>query len=114
LKQTISYRKFSAAWLLVIYLFIAAPVSWWHQHAGTEAAGMYAGKSGDEQGITHPGDNSDCPVCSHHYSIYTDTPSFDISFDEKIPAVIHIPLCAASYNSLAVHSPGNKGPPADN
>lgn len=107
---TSKYRQYTAALLLMVYVFIAAPVQLWHNHdagkqiadAGTKTLGIYK--------IANTTSEANCPVCHHQYSVYNDD-SFNIIIE---PA--HKYLTHRGYYLQRPVSPfslcfANKGPP---
>lgn len=109
LKKTNPYRLINAALLLAIYLFIATPVSWWHQHAvADETIGVYHPQ---DHGISNLAQHNDCPVCAHHYSAYSDTSFFDVEIKSETTVLTYFSYYLEPYNAIVPLQPGNKGPP---
>lgn len=64
-----------AAFLLLLYGFIATPVHWWHHHQPVHAGARITAAAHDDTtfltqntGASYAGH---CNVCSHSYSVYT-------------------------------------------
>lgn len=97
--------------MLLLYLFVATPVQWWHQHSACASNGQ----SALEQKIT-TSKNSDlsfeenCRICSHQYAL-ADT-------DAVWPVVAIIGLvntpenfCIQPFYNFSPDILFNKGPP---
>jgi|GEM_PF-2761749 len=97
------------SFLLVVYLFLATPVSVWHScitdHSlhETHKAGLLAiGKNGSKL----------CKVCDHHYDTFINEPSFEplpvcICFNVQLNVNWDDKIVGGNFSNLP-----NKGPPA--
>lgn len=114
LKRGPLYRKLIAALLLSVYLFIAAPVGWWHHHASTGSGGISIGFaiSGNDELLHAHLSSGDCPVCSHHYSAFLETAFFRAEFTVQYLTPLHKKFCPEAYHSISISGLTNKGPPA--
>ena len=112
MKQNKTYKILITAFLLALYAFIATPVQLWHQHSYDQ--NITTNKSVTEAKIikeTGQSAETNCQICSHHYSIYnkTDAILFHIPISVNNPKqgfyALSIPL-EPYFNST------NKGPPS--
>jgi transcription elongation factor Elf1 len=110
LKLKSHHKTILAASLLVLYAFIATPVSYWHHHKstcednGTEQHSQVVKKS---QSVV----DANCKICSHHYSASIN----DASTVYFSPITIHSTF-SDFYTVKKIANPGygqsNKGPPS--
>lgn len=72
LKKQQLYQKGIAFFLLIMYLFISAPVNFWHHHEFTPTAANddASGKTDVLQATSDASIKANCHICSHHYSAY--------------------------------------------
>ncbi|MEP6712975.1 MAG: hypothetical protein ABJA37_11185 [Ferruginibacter sp.] len=112
LQISTKYRQLLSAILLLLYLFIAMPVQYWHhcknhpnQQANQKQSGSYISLV-KSTGISH-----ECKICSHQYTIYHS----EITTIQVICIRPYInPI--ASPETFYIHQPlsglSNKSPPA--
>jgi len=108
------YRQWVAALLLALYAFIAAPVQLWHHHNHNIAAShnerIFTSIAASVFQNTNTKIETNCPICHHQYSIYTD--------NAITAVVIHISDFLAHHKQhdfFLLHAPylslQNKDPP---
>lgn len=111
MRVTKTYRLTAAAFMLLLYTFVATPVQWWHHHS----VNTFRNHTGLEQKITAATKSDlcieeNCYVCSHQYS--------PVDIDAVCP-VVTVPDSVNSSEDFLVQPfysfcPGvllNKGPP---
>jgi len=108
LKHLGRYKKILTALLLVIYVFIATPVSLWHHHKAHSSVASIAEKT--IKAISKNATETNCSVCQHHYS------SFDNDAIAYFPNLIRpIQSFNTFYSFYLLPNPAfskpNKGPP---
>jgi hypothetical protein len=110
LKLDQNYTTATAALLLALYIFIATPISYWHQHSGS--CGNNNNSKQNSLVIKISGSNEvvNCKICSHHYSASAN----DAIIVDLFPDVYTIQhrefyLLKSPSNSGYIQS--NKGPP---
>jgi hypothetical protein len=108
------YKTFIATTFLAIYTFVATPVQLWHQHhSETRTQSEKSSKkkhSTSFSNYTQQAADTNCQICSHHYSIYSDVKFVRL---EK-PFLVSQPLeqfCVFSIPASPVFDFSNKGPP---
>jgi hypothetical protein len=105
-----SHKNFLASLLLVLYAFIATPVSYWHHHTSL-SYNKNAGKTSFSVNVANASGDFDCEICSHHY--------LDAG-NHAIAAFFTPPLFIKTVNSfyllkklpISVYRQFNKGPPS--
>lgn len=104
-----------AAFLLLLYGFIATPVHWWHHHQQGNATTRMAAAAHEDNDILTQGAGasyaSHCNVCSHSYSVYAVAEAYQYT----LPVLLHNSP-TGGYIEHAFTIPvllfSNKGPPA--
>jgi hypothetical protein len=109
------YKTLIAVVLLMVYAFIATPVQLWHHHnykvsTATEKSSKQKAES-TFSNTSQQATDTNCEICSHHYSIYSDITI--IVFDSPSP----IFKSNKGHYLFSIPSPthfnfSNKGPPA--
>lgn len=97
----------SAAFLL-LYLFIAAPVQLWHQHAAVKQEQKAAAKITDPKAAVQ---NEDCKICQHTYTAYIN----DAVACNVAAVLLFAPVYSEASSVIFSFTPGNasnKSPPA--
>lgn len=101
---------------MLLYLFMSTPVGWWHHHAaasfGDEAASVQVLSAGTDNIAGHQVVPGDCHVCSHHYSVFTETDFFYVP--EAVQPAVTSPSAfySGQYTAFDLLLKPNKGPPA--
>lgn len=108
----LTYKTWIAALLLCVYAFIATPVQFWHHHK--YAANISASDSKEEKTVSKSEGNAveaNCPICSHHYSVYADDSStvFVIAVTNE---VVNESFPLQSIPSALFFNLSGRGPPA--
>ncbi|MFT3701278.1 MAG: hypothetical protein QM802_02860 [Agriterribacter sp.] len=109
---TTTYRQYTAAFLLLLYAFIATPVQLWHHH---DVAKQFQHDTvklqptiKEQKGSIQTDGN--CPVCQHQYTVYTHNNS-----NVLIAAPLAFSMHKGQYLLKVFTSPcfvyQNKGPP---
>jgi len=102
-----TYKRIVAAAFLLLYLFIAAPVSLWHQHTAVKQEQNAAAK------ITAPKaavQNEDCKICQHTYTAYIN----DAVACNVAAVFLFAPVYSDASSVISSFAPGNtsnKSPP---
>lgn len=96
--------------LVLLYVFIATPVSFWHQHKTDREKNNTEQYSQTVKKAANPS-HANCKICSHHYSV-ADNDAIIFSF----PELISFTPRNSFYTPKKITNPGysqsNKGPPA--
>jgi hypothetical protein len=109
------YKFIFSIFLMSLYVFIATPVSFWHQHAGFEKRiqNKSTGKAIASFKL-NPANQSDtdgdCSVCSHQYSAFIDDAVLSFTL---IPSSLNTPegCHILSFHDIPSIPQFNKGPP---
>lgn len=73
LKISVTYRQLLSAILLLLYLFIAMPVQYWHQCKNHPNHTSNQKQAKSFLSITKGSGSSDeCKICSHQYTVYNN------------------------------------------
>jgi hypothetical protein len=103
-----SHKKILTAFVLALYVFIATPVSLWHHHKAQSPVASSIEKI--LKATTTNSSDTDCPICQHHYSTFTDDA---ITYSQS--PIKQIRSFNTYYYSQHLPSPAfskpNKGPP---
>jgi hypothetical protein len=108
LKQLRRHKRILTAFVLALYVFIATPVSLWHHHKAQSPVASSVEKI--IKAITNNSSDSDCPICHHHYSTFTDDA---IAYSQSPIKQIRSSITFYSFFLLpsSAFSKPNKGPP---
>jgi len=109
------YKFIFSIFLMSLYVFIATPVSYWHQHTSnekqTEKKNVGNVFSSFKLNPTNQSDaDGDCSVCSHQYSAFIDDAAFSFTL---IPSSLNTPegCHIFSFHDIPSIPQFNKGPP---
>lgn len=109
------YKTILTALFLGLYAFIATPVQFWHEHNyETSTASEQSSAEKHPVSVSKSTGNiadTNCQVCTHHYSIYLDVALMRIEMPVKafqsIEQDYFFSIPSSPYRHFA-----NKGPPA--
>jgi hypothetical protein len=111
------YKNIFGIFLMALYVFIATPVSYWHQHSNSvtprslsqskKESASFSSKASDKNEV-----EENCSICSHQYSAFIDDASFSFTL-----SFISLASPEASYIQPFHTEPNldysNKGPPSN-
>jgi len=105
------YKTIIAALMLVLYAFIAIPVSYWHHHNSANSSSSIKQHQQTIEKTSVNSADANCKICSHHYSVANN---------DAITVYVSPESFFTSYNTFFyinnITNPGysqsNKGPPA--
>lgn len=110
-KNLTTLSKHTRGWagvLLLVYLFITAPVSLWHNCSQEERYSVsHSGKTD-----VHKSFSVVCKICDHHYDTYLDGAVAEIPFVNAVFAKIFNHPAADQLLSNPFSLWSNKSPPA--
>jgi hypothetical protein len=104
------YRLILAVFLTALYAFIATPVQVWHRHHSIDKQFAKSHSFSTIAKNIQAEAETDCPVCTHHYSVFTEDsvlPELLLpSINSSVDAAYLLPSITGACFSFA-----NKGPP---
>ncbi len=94
----------------MVYAFIATPVQLWHHHNIVKEKKEVADTKGTLSQGTGSAPESNCPVCSHKYSIYNDH-ALLLGISSIAGFLPRYKPYIREAGSLSIPAFSNKGPP---
>jgi len=111
------YKNIFGIFLMALYVFIATPVSYWHQHSSSftprplsqskKDSSSFSSKASDNNEV-----EENCSICSHHYSTFVDDASFSFTLYYVSFASPEACYIQPFHTEPNLHY-SNKGPPSN-
>jgi hypothetical protein len=110
------YKNIFGIFLMALYVFIATPLSYWHQHSNSVSTRTLSQSKKESASFSSKASSNsemeeNCSICSHQYAAFID----DASFSFKLLCISYASPEACYiqpfYNEPSLHF-SNKGPPS--
>jgi len=110
------YKNIFGIFLMALYVFIATPVSYWHQHSNSISPRPLSQSKKESASFSIKSSNNsemdeNCSICSHQYATFIDDASFSfklLCISYASPEACYIQSFYTDPNSRSA----NKGPPS--
>ena len=110
------YKNIFGIFLMALYVFIATPVSYWHQHSNSVSTRTLSQSKKESASFSSKASSNsemeeNCSICSHQYAAFIDDASFSFTLlciSYASPEACYI---QPFYTEPGLHI-SNKGPPS--